>query len=610
MPKRLLLVSLIFFFICSTGSAQIVRVPRDTTKVYSYIEKYSKKRKFTKFLHRLVFKPTQKVSASSRKKQAAAQKNLYVPYEGKIIRNINVETFDPFGHSLDNPKKKPNTWLEKTGNSLHIKTQKWTIRNNLLFRKNEPLDSLLVKESERLIQRQRYIRRVTIKPVPVANSKDSVDIQISVLDSWSIIPTGSVSPTNGDLEITERNFMGMGHQFENNFKQRFTDSENAYAMRYIIPNFRNTFINTTLLYDVDFEDNYVKSIALERTFFSPFTKWAGGSSFQQRFYRDSLKNNLNEYRKFNFKFETSDFWAGHSIRLFDGKSEDDRISNLVMTLRYSNQKFIEAPTADFDPIHFFSKSQLYLASIGITSRRFIEDKYLFNNGIPEYVQIGKTYSFTTGFLDKYSNKRPYLGGRFSFGGYYEFGYLSLNAEAGSYFNQGRSEQTTFRLEALYFSDIMEAGRWKFRQFISPQLVIGNNRLPVKNDQLNINERNGIQGFETNLFGTKKFLATLQTQSYVPGSLYGFRLSPFFNATFGMISDETQPLFNSRLYSKFGLGILISNDYLVFNSFQISFSYYSTIPGDGDNILKSNTLKNNEIELPDFQIEKPYVVPLQ
>ena len=49
-------------------------------------------------------------------------------------------------------------------------------------------------------------------------------------------------------------------------------------------------------------------------------------------------------------------------------------------------------------------------------------------------------------------------------------------------------------------------------------------------------------------------------------------------------------FSSKVYSKFSIGALINNDFLVFNSFQISFSYYPTIPFEGDNIINLIHLK--------------------
>lgn len=609
MLKRLLLYFLFLIFTCPSLHSQ-VREPRDTTKVYSHIERYSKKRKFTKFVHKLIFRPIERTTPQKKKKQIRRKKNIYATSEGKIIRNIEITTLDPFGYSVDNPNKVPKQWLEKTGNAAHTKSKKWAIRNHLLFKKNEPLDSLLVRESERLIQRQRYIRNVSIKPIAIKNSKDSVDISITVLDSWSLIPTGSISSSRGNIELTERNFFGMGHFFENNFKQRFTDDEDAYGMRYIVPNFKNTYISTTVLYDIDFANNYVVGGSVDRSFFSPFTRWAGGIGFEHRFYRDSLPD-ANQIKVVkNTQLETEDYWAGHSIRILKGNTEDDRITNLVTTFRFRDTKYLQNPGSLYDTINYFTDSKLYLTTIGISSRRFVEDHHIFNYGIPEYVQIGKTYSFTTGFEDKNNNRRAYFGGRFAFGGFYEIGYLGASFELGSFFNQGTSEQTTFRAEALYFTDLIEVGRWKLRQFIKPQLTIGNNRLLTNSDLINIGNDTGIQGFETTFLGTKKLLMTLQTQSYVPGSFYGFRLSPFANVSLGMLADNDHKLFESKLYSKFGLGVLISNDYLVFNSFLLSLAYYPTIPNVGNNIFKTNTFKNNDIDLLDFQIGKPSTVPYQ
>jgi hypothetical protein len=76
----------------------------------------------------------------------------------------------------------------------------------------------------------------------------------------------------------------------------------------------------------------------------------------------------------------------------------------------------------------------------------------------------------------------------------------------------------------------------------------------------------------------------------------------------MLGNEKDTLFNKQLYSSFGIGVLINNDYLVFNSFQISFSFYPNIPNEGFNIFKTNTLKNNDLSIPDYQIGQPTIVP--
>jgi len=583
----------------------------DSTKVYKKIETLSKRSKFNKFIYKLLFKSNRKPKATpaSVKRKRFLIKKSFDRNEGKIIREINIETLDPFGYSVDNYKDVPEKGFEKFGNRLHLKSKNWTIRNLLLFKKNQPLDSIIVKESERLIRRQRYTRSVIIKPVEIPGSKDSVDISIRVLDSWSLIPTGSLSSSRGNFELTERNFLGLGHEFKNEVTKQFETGKSAYLSQYSISNIKNTFINTVFTYENSIDNNTRKSARVERQFFSPLTRLAGGVFFENRFYVDSLPDTAMDFADHRFKLETQEYWLGHSFKIFAGKDEDYRTTNLVTTIGYKNVDYIEMPTLAYDPTRFFASEKLYLATIGLNTRKFAEDKYLFNFGIIEDIPYGQVYSITGGFQDKNNMRRSYFGGRFAYGDYFDLGYFGVNAEWGSFFNNGCTEETTFRVEGNYFTNLQYLGDWKIRQFVKPVLVLGNHRAPIIKDRVLLSDEDGISGLNNPLInGTRKVSVALQTQTYAPGNWHGFHFSPFYNMTFGFLGNETDKTFDGRLYSKFSLGVLINNDYLVFNSFQISFSYYPSIPFDGNNVYKTNSFKNNDLALPDYQIGQPVIVP--
>ena len=598
-----------FFLSCSLVQAQKENSGNDSAKVYKKIEKYSKKSKFNKFAYRLLFK-SQRSSTPSKKnnRKRFFIKKSFDRNEGKIIREIIIETLDPFGYSVDNYKDTPEKGFEKFGNRLHLKTKNWTIRNLLLFKKNDALDSLVAKESERLIRRQRYVRSVIIKPVEIPNSKDSIDISVRVLDSWSLIPSGTFSGSKTNFDLTERNFFGLGHEIENNFTKRFEDGKNAYRGRYTINNIKNTFINTTFIYENNLNNYITRSAQIERPFFSPLTRLAGGAYFENRFYRDSLPDNTGVFEYQNFKTETKRYWLGHSFKLFEGKSFDSRTTNLVTTIGYKDIIYREKLNLIYDPSQFFASEKLYLATIGLNTRKFYEDKYLFNYGIIEDVPYGQVYAITGGFQDKNNLRRSYFSGRFAYGNYFSFGYLSANVEWGSYFENGISEETTLRVQANYFTNLLEIGNWKIRQFIKPSLVIGNNRVNSIKDRVTISEENEITGFSNPLInGTKKIFMELQTQTYTPGNWHGFHFNPFVNMTFGMLGNESDKVFNDKIYAVFSLGVLINNDYLVFNNFQFSFSFYPSIPFEGTNIFKTNSFKNSDYSLLDFQIGEPKIV---
>ena len=61
---------------------------------------------------------------------------------------------------------------------------------------------------------------------------------------------------------------------------------------------------------------------------------------------------------------------------------------------------------------------------------------------------------------------------------------------------------------------------------------------------------------------------------------------------------------SRVYSQFGFGLLIKNEYLVFNYFQVFIAYYPLIPEEGVNIFKLNPNTTADFGFRDFEIGKP------
>ena len=72
----------------------------DSTIVYKKIENYSQKSKFNRFIFKLLFKSNRKATVTnSAKRRRILIKKSFDRNEGKIIRNIDIETLDPFGYS-------------------------------------------------------------------------------------------------------------------------------------------------------------------------------------------------------------------------------------------------------------------------------------------------------------------------------------------------------------------------------------------------------------------------------------------------------------------------------------------------------------------------------
>ena len=318
---------------------------------------------------------------------------------------------------------------------------------------------------------------------------------------------------------------------------------------------------------------------------------------------DTLDAINPDFVPYDLRFNTQDVWAGKAIEIFKTGREKELITNLVFTARYLRIRYSERPVVQNDPFHIYSDEDFYLGSIGITARKYVQDKYIFKFGITEDVPAGKVYSLTAGYQVKENSRRLYLGMRLSSGNYFKWGYLSSNLEYGTFINGSHSEQGIFTAGINYSTVLFEIGRWKFRQFVKPQMTVGINWFPY--DSLTLNDGYGLDGFKSPvLSGTQRLLLTLQTQSYAPWSLLGFRFGPYLNCSFGMIGDDAGGLKGSRVYTQVGIGVLIKNHNLVINTFQISVSFYPLIPGIGNNVLKMNSIKTSDFGFRDFEIGKP------
>ena len=595
-------------FNCHQLMAQDTTKTKEETQKYSKIQVYSNKHKFTKFVYKLIFEPIYK-PVENKNSFSKVKKNNFAVFEGKIIRKITINSFDPFGYSENDSTETPKHFFLRAGNSLHIKSKNFTIKNMLLFRENQLLDSLLVKESARLIRSQRYVSELLLEAKLV--SKDSVDLSIRILDSWSAVPQFDITSNKTTFSLNEKNFFGLGHEFNNSYSKNFIGIHDGFSSSYIIPNIKNTFVKTTLEYSIDFDQNYSKLISIERPFYSTFTKWAGGFSLSQVYEREItfIPSQVIEIQR--YKADYRDYWAGHSVRLFKGNSEYQRSTNFFTTTRFYNKNFVENPVITNDILGVYANEKLYLASLGIASRKYIQDKYIFNFNIVEDIASGFSYSVTGGFQNKNNVNRTYFGGKAALGNLFKFGYLGTNFEYGTYINNGIIEESAAVFKAIYFTNLEEIGTWKFRQFINPEVVIGINRPNVVSDRITLNGESGINGFNSqSLFGTKKLLINFQTQGYSPWKITGFRLNPYFRYTMGLIGDDNRSLFSSKVYSQIGLGVIISNDYLVFKSFQFSFSYYPNLPLDGGSIYKTNAINTSDFGLENFGILKPELVKYQ
>jgi len=600
---------LLFIFICAIkfSVAQQSDMKKDSVKMYRNIETFSKKSKATKFLYKYFFRSVAP-EALPKDQHTKYLHNKYSRFENKIIRHINVVTLDPFGNDLYDSTRKSAFIAGKILDDVHVNTLPVTIKNLLLIKRDEPFDSVLVRESERLVRKQSYIREVYFYPVACGKNSDSVDIQIRVMDYWSIIPGIAASPSLLKLKLADKNLAGLGHRFANSYTWNHTNGKNAFETSYSVPNFQNTYISTELNYNKDEQNNYRTGISIDRPFYSALARWAGGISVSKQLKSDTIYENDTTHILFPTKFIIQDYWAAESWQVHKGKSEDDRTTNLILSARFFRLSYLDKIAELTSASNKHDNESFFLAGFGLSTRKYVQDNFIFNFGNTEDVPIGRVYGITGGYqLNK--NRLFYLGINYSYGNYYTWGYLRTNLEYGTLFNSSIIQQGEFKAELNYNTKLFEIGDWNFRQFIKSSLTLGIRRLA--NENLSLNDGYGISGFNSSgIAGTHRFLCTVQTQSYAPGNILGFQFGPYLLLSFGMLGNESTGFRSSRVYSQLGIGTLIRNKFLIISTFQLSFSFYPMIPGDGNNVFKINSFKTNDFGFLDFDIGKPGMVLFQ
>lgn len=605
MNHKSFLLSVLFGISCLAAMSQVRTDSADVTGVYKKLEEYSTKRKFTSTLHSLMIRPIQSNQVQKTEIKGQILQQSYSEFEGKIIRNINITTLDPFGYKVRDTVSAPLSILEKSGNALHIKTLHVIIKNRLLVKKHDTFDSLLVKESERLVRNLNYIHDVAFRVVPAGAGNDSVDIYIRTGDLWSIVPDGALSETHFTIKLSDINLGGIGHTFSHSYTQNIVDGRNGFSGYYYIPNIRNSYISSRFVYYDDENHNYARVLDIQRPFFSPVARWAGGVQISTQKQKALIYKNDTTRQFLESKIALQEYWAAWAWQIFKGKSVNNRSTKLIFSGRMMNLNYLERPEERPDLYDYFTNERFYLAGIGVSGRKYVQQNYVYRTGTPEDVPVGIAYGAVIGYQIK-NNWRWYWGLRHSWGNIYNWGYLGTNLEYGTFVNKGYKTQQVYTASINYFTPLFTIGNWKFRQFVRPELTVGLRRSAY--DYLTLNDGYGLNGFNSDvLAGTSRFLLSLQTQSYAPWNVLGFRFGPYLNLSLGMLGNESSGFSKSRLYPQLGFGVLIRNDYLVVRYFQLSFAYYPSIPGKGENIFKLNPMRTTDFGFPDFIIGKPEVV---
>ena len=610
MPKGVVLCAILVVFGLHSALGQEPAKQDTAINVYQKIEKSAQRTWLTTALYDLFFKPIAFTGEKDGYRYRKLARKPYGTFEGDPIRNIRIVTLDPFGYDVYDTTEVPTLGTELFGNAMHIKTLKRTVLNLLLIKEGQPFDSLLVKESERLIRQELYIQEVFFYPQRSGTGLDSVDLLVRVLDSWSIVPEMGISGTRFSIGATEYNLGGLNHVFHNYYTRNHARNRDAFESDYSARNIRNSYVSTRVFYRLEEQGDYGTGVEVNRPFYSTITRWAGGISIAQQLKTDTIYQIDSTAKFLKSSSVPQDYWAAGAWKVAKGNTEDDRATNLIVAVRAASINYIQKPSEPYSSLPLYRDRAIFLAGIGLSTRKYVRDKYIFNYGYIEDVPIGRSYGIVGGY-EMRQDARWYIGAHYMWGHYYSWGYFRARIDYGNYFRSGRYEQGVAKIGISYFTGLLEIGKWKFRQFVKPEFTIGIARQPT--DNLTLNEgRQGIRGFNSSAIqGTQRIMLTLQTQSYAPWKFLGFQFGPYFVFSMGVLGNDADGFSKSTIYTQFGLGVLINNRYLVFDNFEVSLAFYPLIPGtgenNGNNIILGNAFKTTDFGFDDYGLGRPDAV---
>ncbi|WP_299819570.1 hypothetical protein [uncultured Pontibacter sp.] len=530
----------------------------------------------------------------------------YERHNYKVVRKLDIVTLDAFGYSIHDSTRTPRNFLEKAGNAIHIKTSRGLVRNQLLFRRNEPLEPLALVESERLLRQTDYLLDARIIVNELTTDDDSVDVFVITKDVFSLGGSGSYSPSSGSGRISLRdlNFLGRGHQVRGTYRfnmnrPRPWEISGAYSVQ----NIGRTYVGADLVYT---NENYYKekSAYLRRDFFSTNTKYAGAvgyAAIEERLLVPPVAGDTIALFD-DLKYNRTDVWLGRSFKFKSYHLGYEPRGRLILGLRMIDTDYTLAPTDNFQ------SNVLTLASVGYSVRKYYKDRYLFGFGRTEDIPAGALVSFTGGYEKGANTERQYFAASASFARYRTHsGYFYGSATWGSFIRDDRWEQGLVEFESLYFTELKEWGNWKLRHYIQGRGTFGINRNPE--ELLAINNESGLRGFRSELLrGSRRVTFNYEANLYTPFTLLGFRLAGVLFADIAWLSsgNKSSP-FKNTPYRGYGLGVRFRNEYLSFSTIQILLGYYPKLPPNEDfdsfRILESS---RPYYDFTDFRFERPGV----
>lgn len=297
------------------------------------------------------------------------------------------EVFIYVGNIFDLNDPKENKGLYRLANKLHIRTQPRVIRQQLLFKSGERYSQRLLDESARILRSARYLYDASVRPIAFKDGR--VDVAVTTRDVWTLNPGLSFSRSGGKsetgVELEELNLLGTGTDLS--VLRKSGVDRDSTLIEYKDQHIFSTWVRMAAAYASN-SDGSLRSLAVERPFYSLDTRWAASLSLLE----DERIQPLYDLGKVVDEFGSRQRFASSSWGWSRGL-ENGWVRRWRVGAAYDERKFNELP-GSISPSLVPEDRKLVYPWLGF---ELVQDDFdKFRN----HDQIGRTEDF---YLGRYLN---------------------------------------------------------------------------------------------------------------------------------------------------------------------------------------------------------------
>ncbi len=186
------------------------------------------------------------------------------------ISSVDINRMDVFDSEL----RDDNWFVYRWGNTLHILTKEWVIRDELLYEVGDELDTLKILETERNLRALEFIGEADTE-LEFGEDSSTVKVELTTSDQWTTIIGPTTEGGGGEytfgFAVSEKNLFGWGKDIMGEY---YTGNDlKGHYLDYIDYNFFRTRLRASLNWE---NDGYVRSteFSIRKPLYSLTDKYA------------------------------------------------------------------------------------------------------------------------------------------------------------------------------------------------------------------------------------------------------------------------------------------------------------------------------------------------